>query len=189
MLIKSIKIFSTNTSSTQLTTLETFNTFQGNGQDDYAAIESIHAYNSSGPTTLGAIIVYTKPIANASIFNEILRGRPQLSNDLRITNLSSLTVETAARKCLETDYMAPLIGMIAIGNWVWAHLSFSNNATTLAKVNDIMQDVFTNLPFKAKNYSFSNVYQPIPRAISRRSAAMGGNVLGLNTGEDIVCTT
>ena len=76
-----------------------------------------------------------------------------------------------------------------MGDWIWAHLSFSSNATTLAKGNEIMLEVLNDLLFKAKNFSFSNVYQPISRATNSRGAATGGTVLCLNVGEDIICTT
>ena len=190
------QIFPKNASSNQLRALQDFNTAQGAGQDDYAAIESIHAFNSSGPTAIAAIIVHTNAEANSRIFDGALKGQSQLSNDLRVTNLSELTVETAARKrhhffpfpChseLQSDEAN--VPKIAKGNWVWAHLSFSNNATTLAKANAIMQEVFAELPVKGKNYTFSNVFQPISRAITRKASSAGGNVLGLSTDEDIIC--
>ena len=100
VLIYITQIFRINTSTIQLQAIEAFSKAQGNQDNEYAAIESIHAFLSSGLTTLSAIIVYTKPVGNASIFDGVLDGRPQLSNDLCITKISTLTIETAARKSL-----------------------------------------------------------------------------------------
>ena len=43
----------------------------GAGEDDFAAIESIHAFNATGQTALAAIITYTKPEASPAIFKNL----------------------------------------------------------------------------------------------------------------------
>ena len=74
--------------------------------------------------------------------------------------------------------------------YVWAMGTFANNATILAKVNELAQAAFSNLTTKNGNFTFSNVFQPIPRSTTNKSAATGGNVLGLEPKEgDLICTT
>ena len=53
----------------------------------------------------------------------------------------------------------------SIYRYVWATGTFANNATTLAKVNELVQATFSNLTTKNGNFTFSNVFQPIPRSI------------------------
>ena len=65
-------------------------------------------------------------------------------------------------------------------------MTFANNATTFARVNSLAQETFANLPVSNTNYTFNNVFQPIPRSITAKSAANGGNVLGLDPTKDVV---
>ena len=85
-----------NNSMTQLEFVQNFTTASGSGEDDFAAIESIHAYNATGQTALASIITYTKPEAYPAIFRNLTNTQPQIANDLRITNLSNLTAEAGA---------------------------------------------------------------------------------------------
>ena len=75
------------------------------------------------------------------------------------------------------------------GRYIWATGTFANNATTLAKVNELAQTAFSNLSVKAGNYTFGNTFQPIPRSITSKAIATGGNVLGLDPEDgDMICT-
>lgn len=85
-------------SMTQLEFVQNFTAASGAGEDDFAAIESVHAYNATGQTALASIITYTKPEAFPTIFKNLTSIRPQIGNDLRITNLSDLTAEAGAGK-------------------------------------------------------------------------------------------
>lgn len=87
-----------NNSMMQLEFPQSFTAASGAGEDDFAAIESIHAFNATGQTALAAIITYTKPEAFPAIFKNLTDIQPQISNDLRITNLSNLTTEAGAGK-------------------------------------------------------------------------------------------
>ena len=82
-----------NESSRQLEFVHSFTTATGLGADDFASIESIHAYNASGQTALASIITYTKPRPYPAIFKNLTDTQPQIANDLRITNLLNLTIE------------------------------------------------------------------------------------------------
>ncbi|MCJ1451511.1 hypothetical protein MMC28_001849 [Mycoblastus sanguinarius] len=66
-------------------------------------------------------------------------------------------------------YNSPGQTALGIGNggrYVWATGMFANNATMLAKVNELAQATSTDLSTKEGNYTFSNVFQPIPRSIT-----------------------
>ena len=91
-----------NNSMTQLGFVQNFTTASGSGEDDFAAIESIHAYNATGQTALASIITYTKPEAYPAIFRNLTNIQPQIANDLRITNLSNLTAEAGAGRNIPT---------------------------------------------------------------------------------------
>jgi hypothetical protein len=73
--------------------LPNFTTASGVGFDDFASIESVHAYNATGETALAAIITYTKPQPYPTIFKNLTDIQPQIANDLRITDLLNLTTE------------------------------------------------------------------------------------------------
>ena len=74
------------------------------------------------------------------------------------------------------------------GRHVWAHGTFANNATTLAKVNDLVQAAFSNVSTKDGNFTFSNVFQPVSKTITRKAATNGGNVLGLDPADEyLIC--
>ena len=91
-----------NNSMTQLEFVQNFTNASGSGEDDFAAIESIHAYNATGQTALASIITYTKPEAYPAIFRNLTDIQPQIANDLRITNLSNLTAEAGAGRMIPT---------------------------------------------------------------------------------------
>lgn len=163
-----------NNSMMQLEFPQSFTAASGAGEDDFAAIESIHAFNATGQTAFAAIITYTKPEAFPVMFKNLTDIQPQISNDLRITNFSNLTTEAGA-------------GIGNGGRYVWATGTFANNATILAKVNELTQAAFSNLTTKNGNFTFTNSFQPVPRSITSKSAATGGNVLGLDPkGGDLI---
>ena len=82
-----------NMSVAQLDFVQNFTTESGAGNDDYAAIESVHAFNATGPTALAAIITYTKPETFPAIFKNLTDIQPTIANDLRIMSLLNLTIE------------------------------------------------------------------------------------------------
>ncbi|KAL9133475.1 MAG: hypothetical protein Q9175_005348 [Cornicularia normoerica] len=121
--------------------LQNFTTASGAGEDDFAAFESVHAFNATGQTALAAaIITYMNPEAFPAIFKNLTNIQP----------------------------------------YVWATGTFANNATVLRKVDELAQASFSNLDAKNWNFTFSNVFQPIPKSITSKSAATGGNVLVLD---------
>ena len=95
-----------NNSVAQLDFVQNFATKSGVGDDDYAAIESVHAFNATGPTALAAIITYTKPESFPAIFKDLTDIQPQIANDLRIISLLNLTIEAGTG--MHTSYLQAL---------------------------------------------------------------------------------
>lgn len=60
----------------QLEFLQNFTIASGAGEDDFAAIESVHAFNATGQTALAAIITYMKPEAFPAIFKNLTNIQP-----------------------------------------------------------------------------------------------------------------
>ncbi|KAI9775941.1 MAG: hypothetical protein M1835_005658 [Candelina submexicana] len=53
-----------------------------------------------------------------------------------------------------------------------------------SQINDLTQAAFRDIKPKG-TFTFSNYFQPIPRSITNKTAANGGNVLGLDGTEDL----
>jgi hypothetical protein len=48
---------------------------------------------------------------------------------------------------------------------------------------------FSNITTRDGNFTFSNFFQPISKATTRKAALNGGNVLGLDPADgDLICT-
>lgn len=136
-------------------------------QDPYASLITFWIYSSATNTTVVEnCYEYTKPIANASIFTDLLAIAPEIpdTNTLRIDNLTSLTTELEAASNLRN---------------LFSTLSFANDADLISEVYNISQQLLE--PVKtAKGLAWITMFQPIPSIITQHSEARGGNVLGLN---------
>lgn len=91
-------IYPSNTSTSQLQALQSFTDSSATGADDYAAIENVNSFTFA-PTKsaiVANIFAYTKPVAYPKIFDNFTIIGPQIANDLRITNLTNLTIEAGA---------------------------------------------------------------------------------------------
>ncbi len=136
-------------------------------KDPYASLINFSVYSSATNTTvIENAYEYTKPVANASIFNEFLAIKPEIPNTstLRIANLTSLTTELEG---------APNVRDL------FATLSFANDADVIRQVYEISQQLLE--PVKAaKGLLWVTQIQPIPAIITSHSEARGGNVLGLD---------
>ena len=56
---------------TQPELMQNFTTASGAGEHNFAAIESVHAYDATGQTALASIITYTKPEGFPAIFRNL----------------------------------------------------------------------------------------------------------------------
>ena len=65
-------------------------------------------------------------------------------------------------------------------------LTFANNATLLSDILSLAERTFR---IKTKSRAnFALILEPIPRSITRRAAAKGGNSLGLDESKDVIST-
>ncbi|KAL8735479.1 MAG: hypothetical protein Q9181_002801 [Wetmoreana brouardii] len=153
--------------------LQDFNTASGNGIDNYATNNQVHQWDANGRSLVINIVVYTKPETDPPILRPFTTLHPQLSNDLRITNLNDIVKEGTPTNRQRN---------------AWASFSFANNATILAKVLEFADEAFA--PIKnITGFSGFFSFQPINRAIISHMSSFGGNslapadiVYGLNYG-------
>jgi hypothetical protein len=67
-------------------------------------------------------------------------------------------------------------------------LTFDNDLRVMTKAHEIYKDVLANLKAKAKgDWGIYVLYQPLPPAYWKNSAARGGNVLGLERFNKPLC--
>ncbi|KAL8920725.1 MAG: hypothetical protein Q9208_006055 [Pyrenodesmia sp. 3 TL-2023] len=156
------------TTAENLDRLQIFNAMSGEGVDNYGTENQIHTFNSSGRSVILNIVIYTKPETDPEILRPFTGLQPQLSNDMRITNLSDIVKEgtppSGVRNC-------------------WASFSFANNATILAHVLSMADEAF--LPIRGiPGFSGIFSFQPMNRQIISHMGAFGGNVLGLDPDRD-----
>ncbi|KAL8869526.1 MAG: hypothetical protein Q9198_007860, partial [Flavoplaca austrocitrina] len=81
-----------NTTTENLQRLEAFNTASGKGLDRDATNNQVHIYDANGRSGVLNILVNTKP-AESKILLPFSNLKPQISNDLRVTNLSEIVEE------------------------------------------------------------------------------------------------
>jgi FAD/FMN-containing dehydrogenase len=63
--------------------------------DEYATVIQSFGYAPGLGLGVGNNYEYTKPVASPSAFNEFLAVKPELSNSMRISNLTDITIEQA----------------------------------------------------------------------------------------------
>lgn len=82
-----------NTTAENLQRLQEFNTASGNGMDRDATNNQVHLYNANGRFAVLNILVNTRPVENPEILRAFSTLQPQISNSMRITNLSEMVTE------------------------------------------------------------------------------------------------
>ncbi|KAI4278237.1 MAG: hypothetical protein LQ337_001178 [Flavoplaca oasis] len=157
-----------NTTTENLQRLQAFNTASGNGLDRDATNNQVHMYDANGRSGVLNILVNTRP-AESGILLPFSNLKPQISNDLRITNLSEIVEEGTPPSGARNT---------------WASFSFANNATILAHVLDLADDAFKPLkPIQGFGAIFS--FQAISREVIQHMSSHGGNVLGIDPNRNI----
>ncbi|KAL8899992.1 MAG: hypothetical protein Q9207_005910 [Kuettlingeria erythrocarpa] len=182
------------TTAENLDRLQAFNTKSGNGIDNYATENQVHTFNSTGRSFIINIVVYTKPETDPEILRPFIGLQPQLSNDMRITNLSDIVKEgtpppgaryTPSVHQLQIPSSHRLQSLtFSLHSNCWASFSFANNATILSHVLSMADEAFApirHIPGFSGIFSF----QPMNRQILRHMSSYGGNALGLDPGRDI----
>ena len=81
------------TAAEQFKYIEDFATASGNGIDPYASVINAYIFGAKGPSAIANQFTYTKPEAFPSILHNFTSIQPQISNTLRVTNLTDLTIE------------------------------------------------------------------------------------------------
>ena len=115
---------------------------------------------------------YTKAEEYPDILKNFTDIQPQYSNTMRITNLTNITIETGAAT---PNGLRQLFGTA----------TFANNATMFAKILSLAEVAYQPVQ-EVPDFQASIVLQPMPRSITSRGAANGGNSLGLDGKEDLV---
>ncbi|KAH8810761.1 hypothetical protein F5884DRAFT_875578 [Xylogone sp. PMI_703] len=136
--------------------------------DPYASlINSVGYVPAAGTMFVSNSIVYTAPVANPPAFQQYTSITPQLSNTMRISNLSDFALELNAgtpygfRQIFYTGTYANDLGLLT---------------QIVKQLNESMQVVN---PLKSLvNYAMS--LEPLPTTITKWGAQTGGNVLGLD---------
>ena len=80
----------------QFQALQDFTTASGAGVDPYASVINAYIFNGNGPSFIANQYTYTKAESNPKILQNFTEIQPQISNTIRITNLTDLTIETGA---------------------------------------------------------------------------------------------
>ncbi|KAI1095732.1 hypothetical protein F5B19DRAFT_440755 [Rostrohypoxylon terebratum] len=92
---------------------------------------------------------------------------PDLMNNIKMTTLEEILPYAS----LPTDYYN-----------VWYTLCFKNDASIIAKADELHTQLASEVQEKVSDGDFTThcSFQPIPKAVGQQSAAMGGNILGLD---------
>ncbi|MCJ1377709.1 hypothetical protein MMC17_000805 [Xylographa soralifera] len=153
------------TAAEQFQYIEDFATASGNGADPYASVINAYIFGAKGPIAIANQFTYTKPEAFPSILENFTSVQPQISNTLRITNLTDLTIELGAGT---PNGFRQLFGTA----------TFAADASLLAHLFSLARAAF--LPIQnVTNFQASFVLQPISTAITSKAILTGGNSLGL----------
>ncbi|MCJ1413431.1 hypothetical protein MMC19_007536 [Ptychographa xylographoides] len=146
--------------------LEDFTTASGNGVDDHASIINAYIFTAAGPSLVANQFTYTKPEPFPSILCNFTDLQPQMSNTLRTTNLTNLTIELGQGT---PNGLRQQFGTA----------TFSNNATLFAHIFALATEIFEPIQ-SIDNFLASFVLQPISKAITSRAHLTGGNSLGIS---------
>lgn len=182
------------TLTSQIQALRDFTSASGAGVDPYATVINAYIFGPTGPEFIANQYTYTKPQPYPPILQNFTNIQPQFSNSMRVTDLVNITDEVGAGTPNGYRYASlPNIvshqGMILTGDspsQLFGTATVANNVTIFTKILEIAEQVFR--PIKnVTDFQSSVVLQPIPRTITSKGAANGGNVLGLDGSEDLVC--
>lgn len=135
--------------------------------DPYAALITNFVWDA-GLKLILSDVEYTKPTPYPPVFVPLF-ALPALANTMRIAPLSSFTDEIAASSGPTTDGKSNL----------FATMTFTNSAEFMSDFWDLADAMVTSLS-TITGLLFTLTFQPLPQVIYSKSAATGGNVLGLD---------
>lgn len=87
--------YSTASAQVHLQALQDFNTASGAGEDSFATVIQTYSFSRNASYIFGQY-VYSKAQAYPDILKNLTDLGPQLSNTMRITNLTNITIEYGA---------------------------------------------------------------------------------------------
>ncbi|KFY41669.1 hypothetical protein V494_02867 [Pseudogymnoascus sp. VKM F-4513 (FW-928)] len=148
-------------------------------EDPFAALVGDFKFNSATKSwVMNHTVAYTKPVANPSIFQSLVNIRPQLSNSIAMTNIS--TIATGQKNGAEVAYNKN-------------HLSYTgtygNDAALLSKIFDISNATVHKIMSQTNGgIKWTTMMEPFPALVDSFGDKNGGNSLGLSaeTGDRIV---
>ncbi|KAL1625202.1 hypothetical protein SLS56_007397 [Neofusicoccum ribis] len=155
------------TANQQLEYLENFTNKMS--EDPYASIIVILNYVS----TIGQVVVanayeYTKAIEPATpppIFEEFLSIPGNISDSMRVTNISDLVEELEQPAGYRDAFMT---------------ITFQNDASIMHKAVELFNAMVAKLNPDGGDWLTLTMFQPLPALFAERSVARGGNMLGLD---------
>jgi hypothetical protein len=143
-----------------------FENFGNTLQDPDAHLIISSTYEGSiGLTAWTVSPFYAKPVKDPPVFKEFLDIRPAISTS-RIDSISSFAKELFA-------------GTPNGRRYLFATATFKNNADSFAKLLDIHYSGINSVK-SSRGFQSSFVLQPISPMLTSKSAAQGGNPLGVS---------
>ena len=185
-------IYPFQTLQSQVQALQDFTTASGAGTDPYASVINAYVFGTTGPEFIANQYTYTKPQPYPEILQNFTNLQPQISNSMRIADLLNITDEVGAGTpngyryvfSLRSPYVIP--PAYRVSRQLFGTATIGNNASLLSQVLAIAQQVFQPLK-NVTDFQSSVVFQPIPRTITNKGITNGGNSLGLDGTEDLIC--
>ncbi|MCJ1405676.1 hypothetical protein MMC11_008905 [Xylographa trunciseda] len=171
------------TAAQQFQILEDFTTASGNGVDPHASVINAYIFDAKGPIAIANQFTYTKPDPFPSILENFTSIQPQISNTLRVTNLTNLTMELGQGTPNGFRLFSPHSSQEALANassssQLFGTATFAANASLLADLFTLAGAAFQPIQ-NITNFQASFVLQPISTAITCKANLTGGNSLGL----------
>ncbi|OBT82571.1 hypothetical protein VE02_08434 [Pseudogymnoascus sp. 03VT05] len=148
-------------------------------EDPFAALVGDFKFNSATKSwVMNHTVAYTKPAANPPIFQPLVGIKPQLSNNIAITNISSIALgqKMGAKVAYNKNHLS-YTG------------TYGNDAALLSKIFDISNaTVHKIMPQINGEIKWVTMMEPFPALVDSFGEKNGGNSLGLSaeTGDRIV---
>ncbi|OBT74256.1 hypothetical protein VF21_07402 [Pseudogymnoascus sp. 05NY08] len=148
-------------------------------EDPFAALVGDFKFNSATKSwVMNHTVAYTKPIANPPIFQPLVGIKPQLSNNIAITNISSIALgqKMGAKVAYNKNHLS-YTG------------TYGNDAVLLSKIFDISNaTVHKIMPQINGGIKWVTMMEPFPALVDSFGEKNGGNSLGLSaeTGDRVV---
>lgn len=118
---------------------------------------------------------HTEPVARPAAFDEFLAIQGNISDTTAVTNMSDLAAVFASQNGTSVYF---------------GTVTFTNDLRVMTAAHGFYKDALADLKVKATgDWQIYTLYQPLPPAYWKDSAARGGNILGLErfNGQTLCC--